>query len=177
MFLALKTDHHAASAAPLLREIVASVDASQPLADVATMDERLDQILSGTRTSLLLAGVLTVLALALGGIGVYGVLSFGVARRVREFGVRSALGATPSALRALVWREGLRLTLEGAAIGLLGAALLSRAVGATLFVASGTQAWPYALGLVLVLVSSALAFWRPARRAAGADPSAVLRGD
>jgi predicted permease len=177
MFIVLKTEGDAVSAAPVLRKIVASVDASQPLSDIATMEDRLDHALSAPRTSLMLAGVLTVIALTLGGIGVYGVLSFGVAQRVREFGVRSALGARPAELRRLVWREGLTLTLRGASIGVLGAALLSRAAGATVFVASGIHLRPYALGLALVLVSCTLAFWLPARRAGGADPSTVLRAD
>jgi ABC-type antimicrobial peptide transport system permease subunit len=177
MFLAVKTDRHATSADAMLRTVVASVDPSQPLADVTTMDQRVGRSVSRSRTSLMLAGALAVMALALGGIGLYGVLSFGVAQRAREFGVRLALGASPAVLRGLVWREGLTLTGLGAILGTIGAAVVARAVHATLYGTSAIDLGPYTWGLLCVLVSSALALWLPARRASRADPAAVLRAD
>jgi ABC-type antimicrobial peptide transport system permease subunit len=177
MFLAVKTAQDAARATSLVREALATVDSSQPFSDVITMDQRLGRSVSRARTSLMLAGVLALLALALGLIGVYGVLSFGVAQRLREFGVRMALGASTAAVRGMVLKEGLTLTLVGAGLGLVGAMFLVQFMRTTLYGTAVTDLRPYALGLCVVLVSSAVAFWLPARRASDTELSIILRTD
>jgi putative ABC transport system permease protein len=177
MFLAVRTRQDAASAVPQIRAALASLDASQPFADVSTLDQRLDRSVSRARTSLMLAGVLATIALALGLVGLYGVLSFGVAQRVREFGVRMALGATPAAVRGLVLREGLALTTIGGALGVLGAAVLVRAMQSVLYGIAVTDLLPYVLGLGFVFAASAVAFGVPAVRAGTADPLTSLRSE
>ena len=150
--------------ATLLRGIVAGVDPAQPLADVRTMDERLGQSLGRLRTSLMLSSVLTIVALTLAGTGLYGVLSFGVAQRAREFGVRAALGAHPAALRRMVVRDGLTLTAKGTIFGAVGAALLTPVAGTTLAAANITELWwPCTLGLLALFIPSTLAPTRDRR--------------
>jgi putative ABC transport system permease protein len=177
MFLVAKTRFDAAAAAESMRAAVRTVDPTQPLADVFTMRQRLEKSVARARTSLMLAGALAALALSLGVIGIYGVLAFGVAQRLREFGVRMALGATPAAVRRLVVREGLLLTLMGTAAGAAGAALVASAVRTTLYGTGAMDVRQYVLGIGIVLLPSLLAFWVPARRASAADLNTVLRAE
>jgi putative ABC transport system permease protein len=177
MFLVVRTSVDAATIASTLRAAVSSVDPTQPIADVATMSQRLDRSVARARTSLMLAGTLGALALGLGVIGLYGVLSFGVAQRLREFGVRMSLGASPSAVRKLVLKEGLTLTLTGVAVGVLAAAVVATLIGNMLYGTSFTDVRQYILGATLVLLSSMAGFWVPARRASAADPLVALRAE
>ena len=118
-----------------------------------------------------------MLAVALGTIGIYGVLSVGVARRQREFGVRLAVGARPSAILSLVLREGLVLAAAGLLLGSAGAAGAVRLARVASPVEQAHAPLAFAAGLVLVLgcVTAALAL--PARRAAAIDPRSVLQRD
>jgi putative ABC transport system permease protein len=177
MFLVARARFDAAAATESVRVAVRTVDPAQPVADVFTMRQRLDRSIGRVRTSLMLGGVLAMLALSLGLIGVYGVLAFGVAQRLREFGVRMSLGATPAAVRRLVVKEGLMLTLPGIAAGAAGAAVVASVVRSTLYGTGATDVRQYVLGIGIVLLSSAVAFWVPARRASGADPVVVLRAE
>jgi putative ABC transport system permease protein len=125
----------------------------------------------------MLAGVLATLALVLGLIGLYGVLSFGVAQRRREFGVRLSIGATPASVRALILREGAMLTLAGAALGAAAAAGVVSVIGAVLYDTSMAD-WPhYVVGIAFVLLCSLLAFWIPAHRASVTNPLVALRSE
>lgn len=177
MFLAIKTAGDATQIGPDVRAALASIDATQPFADVRSMDARLGHAVSRARTSLMLASVLALLALTLGGVGLYGVSSYAVARRTREFGIRMALGATPSSVRRLVLGQGLKLTLTGAAVGVAGAALVVQAVQAALYGTTTGDLRPYLLALVVILSSSAIAAWIPARRARDTEVSTTLRAD
>jgi ABC-type antimicrobial peptide transport system permease subunit len=141
------------------------------------MDERVKRSMTRARTNLMLAGALASLGLVLAAVGLYGVLSFGVAQRLREFGVRLALGATPGAVGRSVLAEGLCLTGLGVAVGVVAGAVMIRAIGAVLYGTSAADLRQYALAAGVVLACSALAFWLPARRAAAADPLTVLRAD
>jgi putative ABC transport system permease protein len=160
-----------------LRAALAGVDGSQPVADVAAMPARVRQSLARLRLGVTLAGVLGGIAVALGAIGVYGVVSVGVARRGREFGVRLALSATPAGVRALVLREGLSLTLVGVGVGLGGAAATLQVIRGTLGGAatSGLEAAAIAAGVVIACTLAALAL--PARRAAAVAPVISLRAE
>jgi putative ABC transport system permease protein len=177
MFLTVKTASDAAQIAPAVRAALASIDASQPFADVQTLDARLGHAVSRPRTSLMLASVLAVLALTLAVIGLYGVLSYGVARRTREFGIRIALGASPTSVRGLVLREGLKLTMTGAILGVAGAAVVVQIIQTALYGTATDDLRPYALAVLVILTSSAIAYWIPARRARDTDASTTLRAD
>jgi hypothetical protein len=177
MFFVVKSAPHGHVSAATLRSAIGSVDRSQPLADVHSMQERLDRSLLTARTSLVLAGTLAGIALTLAGVGLYGLLSFGVAQRVREFGVRMALGASPFAVGRLVMAEGLALTSGGAAMGVGVAALIALSARALLYEASIIDPRLYLIGVCLVLMGAGVALWIPARRASETDPQINLRAD
>jgi predicted permease len=176
MFLSVKTAGTAAPLSPNIRAALASVDPTQPFADVMTMDARLERSVSRARTSLMLATTLAVIALILGVIGLYGVLSVAVARRMREFGIRIALGATPASVRSLVLKEGLTLTVIGAAIGVVGAVVVVQLAETMLYGTGPGDVRPYAVALIVIVLSSIVAHWLPARRARDTDVSVTLRG-
>jgi predicted permease len=163
--------------APILRSLVASVDSSLALGKVATMEERVVELLARPR---LYSGLLTAfasLALAIAAVGLFGVLSFSVAQRSRELAVRSALGASPGSLLQLVMRQALGLTAAGVAIGLAASAALAGALQRWLYGLTGTEPGIYVAVSALMLAIAALACAAPARRAARQDPLVVLKGN
>jgi putative ABC transport system permease protein len=159
-----------------LTAAITSVDRHQPVADVATMQRRVRLSLSRMRTSLMLAGSLALLALALSTVGVYGLLNFDVAERRREFGVRLALGASPAQLRRLILGRGMLMTTVGVAVGVAGVSLLTDLL--PVLQLGREDRWPMiAAGIAVVATSSVLALWLPARRASGVDPLSALGAD
>jgi putative ABC transport system permease protein len=177
MFLVTRTTTDPSTIAPDIRAAVSGVDPTQPVADVLTMAQRRDASVQRTRTVLLLAGVLSGLALALTIVGLYGVLSFGVAQRLREFGVRLSLGASPASVRSLVLKEGLTLTSIGLAAGVAGAVGVAMTIRSALFGTNVADPRQYAYGVAAVTVVSVIAFWAPARRASAVDPAITLRAE
>jgi predicted permease len=160
-----------------LRRVLMSLDPAVPLFEVRSMREAVDFSL-GTRrlTSVLLAGF-SVTALLLAAIGIYGVMSLGVNGRVREFGIRLALGANGGAVRGLVLRQAMWLALAGVAAGLAGAAATTRFLRTLLF-GVGPLDWVTFGGVALLLTVTALiASYLPARRATRADPMLALRSE
>jgi ABC-type antimicrobial peptide transport system permease subunit len=141
------------------------------------MEQRAARAVSRARTSLMLAGVLAAIALALALVGLYGVLSFGVAQRLREFGVRVALGAHPRAIRSMIVREGALLTACGTALGAAAAFVVVTTIRSSLYGTHVDDVRQYAIGVVLIFLCSALAYWLPARRASAVDPLTSLRAD
>ena len=115
------------------------------------------------------------MAVVLAAIGIYGVMAYMVARRSRELGLRSALGATPRELLALVLRRGLVLTAAGGAIGVLAALAVGRALSGLLFDISSRDPIAFAIALIVLPVVSMLACAVPGRRAARVDPMTALR--
>jgi predicted permease len=177
MYLAVRTRQDTSGAASALRAAVASVNPTQPVADVATMSHRFERSISRSRTSVMLAGVLAGLGLALAVVGLYGVLSLGVAHRVLEFGVRMALGATPGSVERLVLGEGLLLTAVGATAGAGSAAVMVRMFPGLWSGAGESDPHIYLLGIGLVMACAAAAFWIPARQAAAIQPMVILKGE
>jgi predicted permease len=152
-----------------------SVDPDVPLAGVKTMDQVLNESLSFDRFGTVLYGSFAGLALLLAGIGIYGVMAFGVAQRTHEFGVRMALGAGEGRILRLVLREGLFLALLGMGIGLIGAYLGGRAMQSMLFGVGALDAAAFSLVAGLLLGAALLACYIPARRASRVDPMIALR--
>lgn len=146
-----------------------------PLRNLRTMDEIAHDSVAPARTSLTLLGAFAAVALAMAALGVFGVLSYVVAQRTRELGVRVALGADPAKLRMLVVRQALALAIGGLSFGLLGALAFTRLLRGLLFGISNTDPTTYgAVGLLLLGVC-AVASWLPARRATRVSPMTALR--
>jgi putative ABC transport system permease protein len=152
-----------------------SVDPSQPIAGIETMQQVLASSLAQRRFNMLLLGVFAALALALAAIGIYGVISYTVSQRTHEIGVRVALGARGSDVLALVVRQGMTLALAGVGLGLAAAAGLTRLMSTLLFGVNPIDA-PTFIVVAAVLLGVALAACViPARRATKVDPMVALR--
>jgi predicted permease len=158
-----------------LEAVVRSVDPDLPLSDVRTMEQVVQQSLAGDRFSAVLFGSFAAFALLLAAVGIYGVMSFTVAQRTHEIGLRMALGAGRAQVLRGVLREGIAATAAGIALGTLGAYLVGRAMQG-MFYDVGTVD-PIAFGAValLLLSSAVVACVIPARRAASVDPMVALR--
>ncbi len=154
-----------------------SVDKDQPIARIATMDQMLAASAAERRFVMILLQAFALAALVLAASGLYSVLSGGVAERMREIGVRSALGASRRDIVALVVRQGMTLTGLGIVIGASGAMAAGRSLVALLFGVSPLDPATYAAVVALLLGVSAIACWIPALRAARIDPSVTLRAD
>jgi ABC-type antimicrobial peptide transport system permease subunit len=171
----VKARRPAAALVPELRQAVASVDPALPIYDVMTLDERIDSVLARPRFNTALLGAFAAASLLLAALGVYGVLSYSVSSRVREMGVRLALGADGGRVVALVLGEGLRLAALGSALGLLGAFLAGRLVQGLVAGASASEPGIAAACVLMMLAVAAAAAWLPARRAGAVDPIVALR--
>jgi predicted permease len=161
----------------LVREEVRRLDPSLPLGEVKTMGRVLASVVDPPRLIMMLMTAFAVLALVLAAVGIYGMLSYAVSHRRREFGIRLALGARPSGVLRLIVREGLTLAVAGCAIGVAGTYLAGRSLAGFLF---EVEPWdPATLGAVLavVLVVATLACLIPGRRASAEDPAGALRAD
>ena len=117
------------------------------------------------------------IALLLAVVGIYGVMSWSVAQRSREIGIRMALGARPGQVLAMVLHRAMQLTVLGLAAGVLGAVALRQVLAALVFEVSTADPWIYAGGVALLIGAALVAAWLPARRAARMDPLLALRQD
>jgi predicted permease len=160
-----------------LRQAVWSVNASLPLASVRTMQEIYDESLATTSFTLVMLGIAGAMALMLGLIGIYGVISYAVSQRSREIGIRVALGAEPRALRWLFVRYGLALAGVGTVTGLAAAAGLTRLMKSVLFGISPVDPLTYTAVPLVLVAATVLASYLPARRAAAMDPVETLRAE
>ena len=164
-----------ASVAPAVREAIRAVDPAQPIFRIETMDEVVSRSLSSNRLYMWLLGTFAVIALALATAGIYGVTSYLVTQRTREMGIRLALGAPPTSLKAMVVRQEAVVAVIGTAVGLLGAFAVTRLLQSFLYGVSATDPLIY-LSVALALIAiAALASYIPARRATRVDATAALR--
>lgn len=175
--LVIKTDGDPAALAGSVRNAVRSADPEQPVFDVKTMTQRMDDVAQTRRAPMILLSLFSGVALLLAALGVYGVLAFSVAQRTPEFGIRLALGATPANIAQLVLRQGSVLVLIGIITGLAGYLALSQIVAKLLYGVAATDPAILAIApLVLALVALA-ACLLPARRATKVDPMVALRAE
>jgi putative ABC transport system permease protein len=158
-----------------IRAAVQSLDKDQPLANVRSMEQILATSVAEPRFRTMLLSIFAMLALALAGVGIYGVMSYSVARRTHEIGIRMALGARPNDTIRLVVGHGMTLVVIGVVIGLVGAFGLTRLLSTLLFGISATDPFTFA-GIALLLTGvAAVACYIPARRATRVDPMKALR--
>jgi putative ABC transport system permease protein len=160
-----------------LRAEILSLDPGIPLWDIATMNDRASQQRSQARFSTLLLLGFATLALVLSGIGIYGVISYSVAQRTHEMGVRLALGADRRDVLGLIIREGMAPALGGLVAGLLGALLLTRLMSGMLYEVSATDPTTYAVVAVFLSTVALLATYLPGRRVTRVDPVIALRNE
>jgi putative ABC transport system permease protein len=160
-----------------VRAQISAVDPDQPVADIRTVDDLVDSSLTQPRFTMLLLGILSATALALSVIGIYSVLSYWVAQRRYELGIRLALGAQRSDLLRIVVRQGLLLAISGITIGLLAAVLLTRLMSSMLYQVGTLDAATFAVTPLLFLSIALVASYLPARGAMRVDPAEALRGN
>ncbi|HEV8600596.1 MAG TPA: ABC transporter permease [Gemmatimonadales bacterium] len=165
------------SLATTLKAVARTIDADEPVEDVMTLPESLARWVSPVRFMVQLLGVLSGIALALAAFGIYGVMSYLVARRTRELGIRMALGAEAAQLRRYVIRRALRLALFGVLIGLPAAFGLTRVLRRVLSMVTPSDPLVFALVAVLLAGIALAASWAPARRATRVDPLVALRAE
>jgi len=160
-----------------IRAAVRDVDPSFPVYDMRSARQQVDVLLAPHLTLARLALSLAVLGLLLAAIGLYGVLGYSVTERMRELGIRTALGARPMTLQGSVLLAGLSLTGVGVAIGSVGAAWAGRIIEHQLYRMTPFDPVNYGAGLALIIAVACLASWWPARRAMSASPIEILRAD
>jgi putative ABC transport system permease protein len=175
--LVLKTDADPRQLGLALAREVRAADPDQPTFGVKTMDQIVASAGASRRFATQLLGAFAALALLLAAIGIYGVMAFVVGQRTREIGIRIALGARPRAVVRLVLAQALALALAGVALGGLGAIFLSRLLSGMLFEVRATDPATYAGIALLLTLTSVVAAWLPARRAAAVDPMVALRAE
>lgn len=158
-----------------IRDAVGAIDPNQPVYDARPMFDRVQETWGTQRLLSFLFCVFAGLALTLATIGLYGLLAYTTLKRVREIGIRLALGARPAQVRALILSHGMQLLLIGSIIGLVSAIVLSQFLQRILFEVNGADPKIY-LGVALVMFAATLlACWIPARRASRVDPIVALR--
>ena len=177
MMVVARADGPVASLTPAVRAAVRGMDPNLPVSDVATMAARVVASTSDRRYPMLLLGAFATLALLLAAVGVYGVLAYGVSLRLREFGVRIALGAREIDVVRMVLGNGLRLALLGVGGGAVGALISTRVLGRLLYDVTPTDPLTLLTVTVTLVVVALVAVAVPAWRAARTDPMTVLRSE
>jgi putative ABC transport system permease protein len=173
--LLTRTEVEPLSLAPAVRAEIAALNKDQAVFNVRTMEQIVSQSVAPRRFSMLLLSVFAVVALVLASIGIYGMMSYAVAQRTREIGLRMTLGAQRGNVLRMVIGHGMKLALVGIALGLVASVALTRTMKSLLFGVSATDPTTF-VGLALLLTLIALlACWFPARRATRVDPIVALR--
>ncbi len=175
MSLVVKSSADPAALTTEIREAVQSIDKDQPIFAISTMEELRSNSVATRRMTLVLLGLFSGLALVLGAIGIYGVISYSVAQRTHEIGIRMALGAPRRDVFRLVVGQGLKLAGIGIAIGIVAAFGLARLMSSLLYGVSTTDFETFAGVSILLALVALLACYVPARRAMRVDPIVALR--
>jgi ABC-type antimicrobial peptide transport system permease subunit len=151
------------------------VDGDQPLTNIQTVDDLVDTSRAQPRFTMMLVGVFSFTALLLAIIGIYGVISYSVAQRAQEFGIRMALGADRHAILTLVLQQGLWLALVGIAVGLTAAFAVTELVASLLYKVNARDSATFILAPAVFLCIALVACYLPARRATNVNPIEALR--
>ena len=175
--LLIKTSMGPSSVAATIRQVVAEMDKDLPVTDFGKLTDAVDASVAEPRVRTLLLALFAAVALLLAATGIFGVISYSVACRTHEIGIRVALGATHGDLVRLVMAQTGRLVGLGLAAGLLAAVGSARLIGGLLFHVSAIDLPTFALASLVFLVVATAASWWPARRAANVDPVSALRAE
>ncbi len=173
--LVVRTAGDPAALTSSVKSAVWSLDDNLPISDVITMDDAVAQANAQPRFEMLLFAVFAVVALVLAAVGIYGVMSYSVARRTHEIGIRISLGAARTDVLLLIIRQGLILALAGTGVGLISALMLARLMTKLLYGVAPTDPATFAGVAALLIVVALLACYIPARRAMRVDPMVALR--
>ena len=178
MTIVVRTRLDVASVMPAVKSAVYRAGSDQPIFDVETMKQIVAESMSSQRSPMILLGTFAALALLLASVGIYGVISYSVAQRIREIGIRMALGAQKRDVFRMVVGQGLAVTLAGLAIGVLAALILTRLLSRfslLLYGIGASDPLTFAAVSVMLILVAILACYIPARRATKVDPMVVLR--
>ena len=158
-----------------VRKEVLAIDQNQPIFDVKTLSQRVDDAVAVSRSLMVLFSAFAVLALVLGAVGIYGIVSYSVTQRTHEIGIRMALGARAGNVLSLILKNGLILVLVGIAIGIAGALALTRFLTTLLFGVTPTDGVTFVIVSIFFFVIAMIASLIPALRATKVDPLIALR--
>lgn len=175
--IAIRSDMAPSAIVGAVRRAVNAIDPSLPLAQIRSMEDLLADAQTKPRFIALLLTLFATVALVLAAVGIYGVISYSVARRTKEFGLRMALGAQPGNVMRLVLRGGLLLTVCGLSIGLVGAFASTRLLSSLLFGVTATDPTTFIAASLLLAAIALFATYIPARRATQVDPLLALRAE
>jgi predicted permease len=173
--LLLRTSENQVQVGSELQSVVAELNREVPVSQIQTLHGWVSEAAAGPRSTASLFAIFAVLALALGAVGIYGVISYSVAQRTREIGIRMALGARRQEVLLLIVGQCARLAFLGVAIGLAGALLLTRLMSTLLYGVGASDPATYAGVAILLVVVALAAAYLPARRAMRMDPAIALR--
>jgi putative ABC transport system permease protein len=173
--LVIRTGGNPRAIVSALRAQAQQLDGELPVFAVETMDQRLSGMIAPQRFEMVAVSVFALVALLLAALGTYGVISYSVAERTHEIGIRMALGAGRSAVVGMVVRTTLLLALAGVAIGIAGSLALTRYLASLLYGVRPDDPWAFSLAAAVLILAAVLAGYLPARRAMRVDPIAALR--
>jgi putative ABC transport system permease protein len=173
--VAVQTTGDAAGLQPAIADLLYALDPSLPMANVRTIEQTLSQSVAADRFYTVFFASFAIVALVLAAVGIYGVMSFVVAQRTHEIGLRMALGGQPGQVLAHVLREGMGTALAGTALGGVGAVLIGRALEGAVYGVRSTDPLTFAVVALTLLAAALVACVVPARRAARVDPMVALR--
>jgi predicted permease len=176
-YLILQTAINPLALAPAVRREVQALDPAAPVTDFRTMEQVLGASTGPRRFSTLLLSIFAFVALALAVIGIYGIMSWSVAQRTQEIGIRMAVGADARGILKLILARGLKLSALGLALGLTATLALTRLLSTQLFEISPHDPWVFTAVFALLLAVTTAACYLPARRATKVDPITTLRAE
>ncbi len=175
MMLIIRAESDSEQVAAAVRGYVAGLDPDQPISDIKTMTQVIDERSSTKRLMTWVLAIFALIALLLAAVGIYAVISYAVAQRTHEIGIRMALGASPRDIFKLVVGQGATLIIAGVAFGLAGAFALTRVMSEMIFGISATDPVTFTSVSLLLAVVALVACYVPARRATRVDPMEALR--
>jgi predicted permease len=173
----VRTSGEARALEPIIRELASTVDPTQPVYELKTLDQALSDSIAPRRLNMCLLGTFAAIALLMGVIGIYGMMAFWVNERSHEIGIRMALGATKWDVLVMVMTQGLKMAGVGLGIGLVGALALTRFLASLLYGVKPTDPLTFVAVSLILSVVALLACYVPARRATKVDPMVALRHD